>query len=442
MIALFRAILASQHMDAREVIRKEAVEGRVARRRNRAAVARRSPFCLALGAALAAALVGAPVAFAASAGISGNVLSYVAAPGETNDVSVSASGSDIVITDSGSGVPIADAGGCTIDAGPPSRAVCPAGGVTSISIDLGDGNDSGTIANDLALPVSLSGGDGDDVLEGGAGNDVLRGNMGDDSINSRDSAADQVYCGDGSDFVAADGQDTFPLANCERITTNGPAATIDSGPFETKTDSATFEFSSPEPNVTFQCSLDGSNFEVCTSPITYGTLTEGAHIFTVQALDVFGNPGTEVARAFVVSLQGTPGSGLTSRGQTSPPQAGPARRLLSFVLIAGRTINVNRKRVASVSLNCAGTRDCAGRLTLTTAKRVSFSRRRKKIVTLGSTKFFIRAPKSQGVKVRLSKRKFRLVKRLRRLPVTITIVDTDSAGRKRISTRDVFLRAL
>jgi parallel beta-helix repeat protein len=61
--------------------------------------------------------------------------------------------------------------------------------------------------------------------------------------------------------------------------------TITSGPPETTEDrSATFEFSSPDAGVTFECSLDGAEFSACTSPITYTGLALGAHTFQVRAV--------------------------------------------------------------------------------------------------------------------------------------------------------------
>jgi len=63
--------------------------------------------------------------------------------------------------------------------------------VSQISIDSGGGNDAIAIDDDITLPVSLVGGDGNDTLsagdgpttiEGGDGDDVLTGGIGDDSI--------------------------------------------------------------------------------------------------------------------------------------------------------------------------------------------------------------------------------------------------------------------
>jgi hypothetical protein len=69
-----------------------------------------------------------------------------------------------------------------------------------------------------------------------------------------------------------------------------PETTIGSGPAGTVNNkTATFEFSSSEPNSTFECSLDGAPFEGCTSPKTYSGLADGGHTFDVRAIDAAGN---------------------------------------------------------------------------------------------------------------------------------------------------------
>jgi hypothetical protein len=52
---------------------------------------------------------------------------------------------------------------------------------------------------------------------------------------------------------------------------------------------ARFTFFADESNSTFECSLDGSAFEVCTSPQEYTNLALGEHEFRVRATDQSGN---------------------------------------------------------------------------------------------------------------------------------------------------------
>ncbi len=65
-----------------------------------------------------------------------------------------------------------------------------------------------------------------------------------------------------------------------------PETMIDSGPdLTTVSTTAGFTFSSNEPGVTFECSLDGSTFASCSTPAVYTGLTVGAHEFEVRAID-------------------------------------------------------------------------------------------------------------------------------------------------------------
>ncbi|MDO8724852.1 MAG: PGF-pre-PGF domain-containing protein, partial [Candidatus Methanoperedens sp.] len=53
--------------------------------------------------------------------------------------------------------------------------------------------------------------------------------------------------------------------------------------------SATFTFSSSEDSSTFECQLDNGGYTDCTSSKTYNSLSDGTHIFEVQATDGAGN---------------------------------------------------------------------------------------------------------------------------------------------------------
>ena len=104
------------------------------------------------------------------------------------------------------------------------QTFCPLAGVRRVRIDLGDREDTATVA--LRVPVdaarrrraptgslaasagdelsggdgndAVAGGDGDDVLDGGPGTTALDGGGGADRIAARDGCADIVRCGDGS----------------------------------------------------------------------------------------------------------------------------------------------------------------------------------------------------------------------------------------------------
>jgi hypothetical protein len=69
-----------------------------------------------------------------------------------------------------------------------------------------------------------------------------------------------------------------------------PDTTLDSAPpiFDAS-DEATFEFSSSEPNSTFECQLDAAGWNLCLSPEHLPLLADGTYTFEVRAIDAAGN---------------------------------------------------------------------------------------------------------------------------------------------------------
>jgi hypothetical protein len=113
----------------------------------------------------------------------------------------------------------------------------------------------------------------------------------------------------------ADGVHTFSVraldaaGNASAATSRGwtvdtvppPAPDVESGPPDlTTATTASFEFSSLESGVAFECRLDGAAFAGCTSPQGYGGLADGAHVFEVRARDAAGNAGAPAARAWTI----------------------------------------------------------------------------------------------------------------------------------------------
>jgi len=161
---------------------------------------------LALGGAAATLLVAAPTAFAATATKAGDTVTYTAAPGERNALTITQSGGNVILDESSADVTITDGGGCPIVGG---NAQCPEAGVTKIVVDLGDGDDIlNATAPTVLSAVTVSGGDGGDQLLTTAQADTIDGGAGNDSIDGR--AGDDVMSGGaGRDsFTSAAGNDT------------------------------------------------------------------------------------------------------------------------------------------------------------------------------------------------------------------------------------------
>jgi hypothetical protein len=257
-----------------------------------------------------------------------------------------------------------------------------------------------------------------------------------------------------------------------------PETTIDTGPPDrTNNSAATVTFSSDDPSATFECNVDARGFVPCSSPFASEPLSDGSHTVEVRATDLAGNVDTSPAIiAFTVDT--TPPPPVPATPPSSPPPASPqpsaggaitpstepVTMATSFVHIAKRTIRVTRRHLAPITLNCAGSKDCAGVVRLTTARPVRTSsarsqehlsgkredgrdrnrrraRRRaiRRVVRLGSARFVIPARKTAEVKVRLAAKTYRLVKKLGRVKVLVTVRHRDRAGHIRIGRREIFL---
>ena len=168
-------------------------------------------------------------ALASTLSKSGTTLVYTAAPGESNDVSISAGGGTYSVLNRGSDTLTLDpsVGDC--------ESSCPAPEITAVSVDLGDGNDKYTGGGTASH--TINGGDGDDTIfsahatmHGGPGNDLLRsgvgpnvldGGPGDDRLDPFPD--DTIDCsGGGNDVVLRPVANAVKFVNCG----SGPNVTV------------------------------------------------------------------------------------------------------------------------------------------------------------------------------------------------------------------------
>lgn len=141
--------------------------------------------------------------------LNGTTLHYEAS-NENNVVTITHVGTNIIIDDN---QPMTPGAGCwTIDS---TKVACADGGVNVVRVDANRGDDRVNSAMDL--PVSLWGGDGDDLLAGGDGDDVLRGEWGQDTMRG----------GAGRDGVSYYGRTIDVRANLDGIRNDGYVGELD-----------------------------------------------------------------------------------------------------------------------------------------------------------------------------------------------------------------------
>jgi hypothetical protein len=425
-------------------------------------------------------------------------LSFQARPNEQNQIAVTLAGGNYEVTDTNG---VTAGAGCTqVDT---TKVSCPVGAIQDIRVNVGQlddsvsvnapitatvygggGNDSINTRDGTADTVSCAGGSSDSVIadavdfvfsdcetvdDGAMPETAIDPGSGPPPVTSDTSArfsfsssesGSTFECSlDGGAFAPCtppttytglpEGPHSFQVAATDRsgltdespasrdwtVDTTSPETTIDAGPTGTiDSTSATFAFSSSEPGSTFECSLDGSDFVGCSSPTTLSNLPAGPHGFSVRAVDPAANRDPTVAtRDFIVPVIANPPPVTSSSTKSRPAE--------SLVLIAGRAVKVSRRGILSVTLNCSGTRDCAGTVVLSTSKPIRYSKKRKKVVRLGSHKFQIGVGRTKKIRVRISRRKMRLLRRLRRVSADVTVHDRDRAGRARVGTRTILLKA-
>jgi Ca2+-binding RTX toxin-like protein len=148
----------------------------------------------------------------------GFLISYIAAPGETNGLSISRGIDGYTIEDSGAAI-APDAPCARPTPANTHIALCPADGVRALHVLLDDRNDHLAIADSATppeppppgeFPVQVSGGEGNDVLAGGAAPAALDGGPDDDTL-AGGLGNDWLTGGDGKDALDGGDGDDNPL---------------------------------------------------------------------------------------------------------------------------------------------------------------------------------------------------------------------------------------
>ena len=84
--------------------------------------------------------------------------------------------------------------------------------------------------------------------------------------------------------------DPTPAAREWDVDVKAPTTKLTEAPDDFSNGGDRFEFASSEKHSSFECKLDGGDYEACSSPKAYPGLDDGAHRFRVRAVDRAGNP--------------------------------------------------------------------------------------------------------------------------------------------------------
>ncbi|MGH2752793.1 MAG: Ig-like domain repeat protein [Actinomycetota bacterium] len=107
--------------------------------------------------------------------------------------------------------------------------------------------------------------------------------------------------------------DATPATRSFTVDTVPPSTTIDSGPSgPTNSSSATFAFSSPDVDATFECRLAPGAWADCTSPNNITSLVDGPYDFEVRAVDPAGNADPTPATSSFTVDTAAPGTTIDS----------------------------------------------------------------------------------------------------------------------------------
>lgn len=106
----------------------------------------------------------------------------------------------------------------------PNELICSAPSIAGFEVNSGGGDDRVAVSKEIAIPVTMRGGAGDDLLVGGAGPDKLLGGAGDDRLLGW-RGADLLYGGTGKDvLIGGLGSDLLRGGPSKDALTGGPGA--------------------------------------------------------------------------------------------------------------------------------------------------------------------------------------------------------------------------
>jgi LPXTG-site transpeptidase (sortase) family protein len=135
------------------------------------------------------------------------------------------------------------------------------------------------------------------------------------------------------------------------IDTTAPTITIDTKPADpTNSTSAAFTFTTSTDTSSVECKLDSGVFAACSTSTSqsYGSLTEGSHIFYIQATDVAGNTGSN---SYTWEIDLTSPTILISSPSETMTASGPVTYNVTYT---DTNFNTSTLAVGNITLNKTG----------------------------------------------------------------------------------------
>jgi hypothetical protein len=112
------------------------------------------------------------------------------------------------------------------------------------------------------------------------------------------TAADSTYTSGYAGLEVKGGAGTLYNFRAGQVFNQPPDTSITAGPKGNVLPNVAVSFSSNKTGTSFECSLDGVAYGTCTSPKSYSSLSEGAHVFKVRAVGSGGKDETPAERSF------------------------------------------------------------------------------------------------------------------------------------------------
>jgi Ca2+-binding RTX toxin-like protein len=348
------------------------------------------------------------------------------------------SSNDLLVGNGGNGILSGGAGDDILDGGGGSDAILGgdgldtasyAGRTASVSVDLaasggnGEAGENDVIAGDVE---SVTGGQGNDTIAGRDDTNILMGGGGNDTIDGR-GADDQVFGGAGNDtemggagadkLAGDDGADNLQGgADADALDGGAGDDSLDGGPGSDVVaggpgkDAAVYSTRSKTVAVT----LDGADND--------GESKEGDQIraTTEGARTGSGNDKINVKDGVAGAVSCGKGRD-TVTADTVDVIADDCENVgvSSVCSVRARSATMSRKGVVRLRVTCLAS--VKATLTLQTAGAYKAAKKTRKKVKLGRKKFSLKAGRSKTVKVKLSKKARRLVKRNKKLRAKATI---------------------